>query len=287
MEGLKDRDRIALRRQQIGVDEAGGAGADHRDRRLLRLRPRTDIALKTLIRRLRAGELLALGQEPFELADLDRPAGESADALALQLLRADPAGHVRQRIAALDEFERLGELARPQEAQHLRNVNLDRTAAPGLAAWPGHAELARPVLALLVAQRLEPDEEVDLARAVAEVHVADVALIHELEVSRPLLGRSDVGRNAVLPGPALRQALEYRVAVGEMGVDRGDELALELERHVPDEAQEDGAHVVVAQKQAPQRLDEVAAERVLPELPDDGLHSVVDEHLPERLGALQ
>src|SRR5208337_1267123 len=81
--------------------------------------------------------------------------------------------------------------------------------------------------------------------------------------------------------------LEYRVAVREMGVDRDDELALELERHVPDEAQEDGAHVVVAQKQAPQRLDEVAAERVLPELPDDGLHSVVDEHLPERLGALQ
>ena len=70
-----------------------------------------------------------------------------------------------------------------------------------------------------------------------------------------------------------------------MRVDRGDELALELQRHVPDEAQEDGARVVVAQEQAPQRLGEGAAERVLLELPHDGLHAVVDEHLPERLRA--
>ena len=35
VESLEDRDRIALGRQQIGVDQAGGAGADHRDRRLL------------------------------------------------------------------------------------------------------------------------------------------------------------------------------------------------------------------------------------------------------------
>ena len=108
VEGLEDRDRKALRRQQIGVDEAGGAGADHRDRRLLRLRPRADVALPALGRpRSVLRELLALGQEPFELADLDRPAGERADALALQLLRADAAGDVRQRIAALDQFERL------------------------------------------------------------------------------------------------------------------------------------------------------------------------------------
>jgi len=71
-----------------------------------------------------------------------------------------------------------------------------------------------------------------------------------------------------------------------MRIDRGDELPLELERDVPDEAQEDGAHVVVAQEQAPQRAGEVAAERVLLELPNDGLHAVVDEHLPQRLRAV-
>src|SRR5208283_2516628 len=72
-----------------------------------------------------------------------------------------------------------------------------------------------------------------LSRAVSEIHVAEIALVHELEVARPLLRRADVGRDAVLPGPALRQALEHRVAVGEILVDRNDELALELERHVP------------------------------------------------------
>ena len=66
-----------------------------------------------------------------------------------------------------------------------------------------------------------------------------------------------------------------------------DELALELERQVPDEAQQDGAHVVVAQQQLPQRLGEIAAERVLLELPDDGLRAVVDEHLAQRLRAVQ
>ena len=108
VEGLEDRDREALGRQQIGVDEAGGAGADHGDRRLLRLRPGAHVALQTArAGRLGLRELLALGQEPFELADLDRPPGERADALALQFLRADAAGDVGQRIAALDQFERL------------------------------------------------------------------------------------------------------------------------------------------------------------------------------------
>ena len=190
VEGLEDRDRIALGREQIGVDEARGAGADHGDRRLVGLGPGTDIALPSPGRAARVPELLALGQEPFELADLDRPPGERADALALQFLRADAAGDVGQGVEAFDELERLLELARPQELQHLRDMDLDRAAALGLLARPRHAELARPVLALLVAQGLEPDEEIDLARAVAEVHVAEVALVDELEVPRPLLGPS-------------------------------------------------------------------------------------------------
>src|SRR5208337_4376429 len=287
MEGLEDGDGKTLGRQQIGVDEAGGTRADDRDRRLLGLGPRADKTLQGLAGPTGLGELGALGQEPFELADLDRPSGQRADALALQFLRADAAGDVRQRIAALDELQRLGELARPQKMQHFRNMDLDRAAALGLAARPRHADLAGAVFALLVAQRLEPHQQIDLAGAVAEIHVTEIALIDELEVPRPLLGRTDVWWNAVLPGPALRQALEHRIAVRKIGVDRGDELALELERDVPDEAQEDGAHVVVAQQQAPQRFGEVAAELVLLELPDDGLHAVVDEHLPERFRAVQ
>ena len=47
------------------------------------------------------------------------------------------------------------------------------------------------------------------------------------------------------------------------------------------------AHVVVAQQQAPQRLGEVGAEFVLLELPDDRLRAVVDEHLTQRLRAVQ
>ena len=45
-----------------------------------------------------------------------------------------------------------------------------------------HADLARPVLALLVAQHFEPDEQLDLAGAVAEAHVAEIALVDEFEV---------------------------------------------------------------------------------------------------------
>ena len=47
------------------------------------------------------------------------------------------------------------------------------------------------------------------------------------------------------------------------------------------------AHVVVAQQQAPQHLGEARAERVLLELPDDRLQAVVDEHLAQRLRAVQ
>ena len=44
VERLEDGDRKAFRRQKIGVDQAGGAGADHRNRRLLGPRPRADVA---------------------------------------------------------------------------------------------------------------------------------------------------------------------------------------------------------------------------------------------------
>ena len=113
VERLEHRDREALGRQQIGVDEAGRAGADHRDRRLLGLRPRVDAAPSS-----RSAD--GSGSTSFSRCGRNHSSwpisiGRSvmrAHALALQFLRADAAGDVGQRIAALDQFERLAEPAR-------------------------------------------------------------------------------------------------------------------------------------------------------------------------------
>ena len=43
-------------------------------------------------------------------------------------------------------------------------------------------DFAGTLLALLVAQDFEPDDEIDFARAVAEIHIAEVALVHQLEI---------------------------------------------------------------------------------------------------------
>ena len=229
-----------------------------------------------------------LRQEPLELADLDRPPRVRAHALALQLLRADAAGDVRQRVAALDQLERLAELALAEQVEHLRDVDLDRAAALRLLlVLEQHADLARPVLALLVAQHLEPHEQLDFARRVAEVHVAEITLVHQLEIVAALLGRADVGRDAGLARPALGQPLEHRVALAQVHVERLHELALELERHEPDEAQQDRAHLVIAQQQVPQRRGERGAEVLLLELPGDRLHAVRDEHAAQRARVAQ
>jgi hypothetical protein len=109
VEGFEDGDRVAFGGQQIGVDEARRAGADHRDRRFFAARPGVgktgDAARKTV----RIDPLLALRQEPFDLADFDRLFGVRADALALQFLRTDAAGDVGQGIDAFDEFHRFAE----------------------------------------------------------------------------------------------------------------------------------------------------------------------------------
>ena len=161
VERLEHRDGIALGRQQIGVDQAGGTGTDHRDRRLLGPLPRGNIIRRDEggVAAFLASEALALRQVPFELADLDRPAGDGADALALQFLRADAAGDVRQRVARLDQREGLLELALAHQVQHVGDMDGDRAAA-FLALWRRQdALLARPVLALLVAQHFEPHEQ--------------------------------------------------------------------------------------------------------------------------------
>ena len=72
VEGLEHRDRESLDREQVGVDQARRARADHRDRRLVRLGPRADAAGEAP-RDVGVHQLVALRQEPLELADLDRP----------------------------------------------------------------------------------------------------------------------------------------------------------------------------------------------------------------------
>ena len=111
VEGFEDSDREALGGQQIGVDEAGGTGADDRDRWLVGLDPGIGQIGELRGDAFGIDQLLALGQIPLELADLDRSLGVGADALTLKLLRADAAGDVGQRIAALDQFHRLAETA--------------------------------------------------------------------------------------------------------------------------------------------------------------------------------
>ncbi len=166
------------------------------------------------------------------------------------------------------------------------------TGQPPLFSFSGlsfvrHPDLARPVLALLVAQHFEPDEEIDFARAVAQVHVPEVTLVDELEVLGALLGRTHVGRDAVLRGPVLRQPSEHRIAIREIRVDRANEFALEFERDIPDEALQDGAHVFAANQQIPNDPGEALAQFVLLELPGDSLRSVRHEHRTERLRRLE
>ena len=163
-------------------------------------------------------------------------------------------------------------------------MDLHRAAALGLAPAGDHdADLAVLLLALLVPQGLEPDEQVDLATGEPHVHVAEVPLVDEREVLLPLVRLADVRGDRVAGRPALGEPGEHRVAVGEVGVDRADELALLAERQRPDVAHEHLARVVLAQQHVPHRPGEVLPELRLGELPRDGVHAVLDEHLPEGL----
>ncbi len=89
MKGLEYGDRITLLGQQIGVDQAGGAGTHHRDRRFVGLGPGID-EIGHLEEGVRIENLFALGQVPLQLADLDGSLVMGADPLALDLLRDRP-----------------------------------------------------------------------------------------------------------------------------------------------------------------------------------------------------
>ena len=70
-------------------------------------------------------------------------------------------------------------------------------------------------------------------------------------------------------------------------VERADELALQAQRHVPDEAHQHLAGIVVAQQQVPEGLRELGRELGLLEFPDDGVGAVGDEHVTKGLWLLQ
>ena len=288
MEGLENGNGEAFSRQQVGVDQAGRPGTDDGNRRFFSLLPGIGEAGKAGGDAFRINHLLALRQIPFDLADFNRLLGMRANTLALQFLRADAAGNVGQRIAVLDQLHRFAEAAGTEQVKHFRDVDLDRAAALGLElARHVQANFARPLLALLVTQGFEPDEHLDVAGGKTDVHVAEVTLVDQPEVLRPLFWITDVGRNVVVRRPVFRQTLEHRVATRQVQVNRTDELAFEAQRHGPDKAHQHLAGVVVAQHQIPERGDERGTEFRLLELPDDGIGAVGDEHVAEGVGLLQ
>jgi hypothetical protein len=66
-------------------------------------------------------------------------------------------------------------------------------------------------------------------------------------------------------------------------VDRADEFTFELERNVPQEAQQQGAHVVVFEHQLPQRSGELRIQLILLEFPGDCVDTLGDECLLKKL----
>jgi len=229
-----------------------------------------------------AGELVALRQIPLELADLDRPPVVRADALALQLLRAHAAGDVRQRIAVLDQLQRRAKFTRAEQIEHLGDVDFHRASARVLRfAFDLDADFARPVFALLVAQGFEPDEQLDLARAVAEVHIAEIAAVDQTEIARAFLGRADVGRDRILTRPAVCESGEHRIASAEVGVERAHERPFALEREGPNETHQHRAHRVVTQQLFPEHRREGRAEFVAVKRRRDRLQAVGDKDVAE------
>ncbi len=284
VERLEHGDREALGGEQVGRDQARRTRAHDRHRRPYSLLPRIVQALEPRGKADRVGELLPLGQEPLELADAHRLLVD-AHALALQLLRAHAAGDVRQRVARLQHLERLAEPAFADQLEHRRDVDLYGAAALGLdMARDEHAQLARRLGALLVTQRLQPHDELDVAAREAEVHVAEEALVDELEVLGPCVRVTDVRLDRVAGRPVLAEPGEHRVLPRQVSVQCPYEHALLAQRQLPEEAHHDAAGVVVTAQHIPDLPDEVVAQLRLTELPGHGLHAVGGEQVPERAG---
>ncbi len=109
VEGLEDRDVVAELGELAGRGQAGRPGADDADRLAVRGRP----ACGDLV----GVALGPVGDEPLEAADGDGLAllPAQADAFALALLRADPAGDAWQGVVVEERLGRAGEVALAQE----------------------------------------------------------------------------------------------------------------------------------------------------------------------------
>jgi len=188
-------------------------------------------------------------------------------------------------VTTLNQFERPTEVAVADAFEHLGDVDADG-AAPD-AVIRGLRELSnftRAFLALLVAQHLEPHEHVDLASRQAEIHVAQVALVHQVEVFGPHVGFPDVRSNGDVGWPRGGEPLEHGVAVGHDAVDAADERALLAHGEAPNEPHEHRACIAIARENAPERFDEFVAQLGLLELPSGRGDPILDEHVPEGRG---
>jgi len=152
VERLKHRHRMAFGGQQEGVDQPGRPRPNHGDGWLGGHLPGVGQAGVLGSVAVGVDQPLTLRQEPFQLADLDGPAGVRTDRLALQFLRTDASGHVGQRVDRLDQVHRLTEMAGAQQLHHVWDRHLHRTATLGfIAASQQLTQLAGLVSALLVA----------------------------------------------------------------------------------------------------------------------------------------
>ncbi len=191
VERLEDRDVVAAADELLGGGQAGRPGPHDRDAPPGRRRVR---------RRLRLGvDHRPVGNVALQGADRDRRAllGPDADALALDLLRADPARDAGEGVVAEQRFRCAGHVADPQQLDETRDVDAD-----------GAARDAHRVLALQAALGLEDRE---LLR-VAEVDLAEVGRALE----RVLLGHVGPldGHPLLRRERTVERRLELRVAAG-------------------------------------------------------------------------
>ena len=284
VERLEHSDREPLRCEQVRVDQTGRSRADDGDRWLGSDIPRVGDVGVPLSGGIRIDQLLPLRQVPLHLSDLDRHLGVQAHSLALQLLRTHSPGHVRQRVARLQQLQRLAEPTGADQLEHLWDVDLHRAATLARPVLGDEdAELTGLLRALLVPHGLQPDEQLDVTRGVPQGRVPEVPLVDEVEVGGPGLGVTHVGRDAAARGPVEGQPVEHRVAIGQVLVQGADERPLLPERKVPQESHQHGTGGVVPLQHPPQRLGELDAEVTLVELPGDRVHPLGDEELAERL----
>src|SRR5664280_1272953 len=124
---LEDGDAVPVPAQVVGGEQPGGAGADDRDRR-----GAVGLAVEDVV----GLALLALGEEPLDVADAHRAV--LVDALAVQLagVGADVPEGAGERQLLAHELERLGEAALGGELHVAAGIDLEPAAGEDLVGQP-------------------------------------------------------------------------------------------------------------------------------------------------------